>query len=188
MDARLIKTAALLPLALFAAFFGTVQLQITGCQLAPEASWTDWICHTHRVSFWLLCFGCLFLLTLLVLSRRSTAFRRPLAVLLMLAYTLFAFGQAFEYQLWWFALVPSATLAAAIGIALRTQWGTFLTYAVSALLLVNWLWGIVTAARVGVFQSNPPVLAALMLVPGIAFLLLAGFCCYASRVRAVRGG
>lgn len=35
----------------------------------------------------------------------------------------------------------------------------------------------------GVFQTRPPLEAALMLVPGIAFGPLAGFCCYACRQR-----
>ncbi len=75
-------------------------------------------------------------------------------------------------------------LAAAIGVALRARWGTLVTYAISALFAIYWSWSVIAGARAGEFQSNPPLVAALMLVPGIAFGLVAGFCCYASRPRA----
>jgi hypothetical protein len=61
--------------------------------------------------------------------------------------------------------------------------GTIVTYAISALFVTYWSSGVIAAARAGAFQSSPPLQAALMLVPGIAFGLLAGFCCYASRSR-----
>jgi hypothetical protein len=102
-------------------------------------------------------------------------------VLLLIAYAIYGISYAFRYQAWWLALVPVAALAAAIGVALRARWGSLLIYAISALYAIYWSWGVVTAARTGVFQSVRPLQAALMLVPEIAFILLAGFCCYASR-------
>jgi hypothetical protein len=186
MDVRVIKATVRTLVALFAAFFGTLQLSMTVCRLEPGASWTHSLCHTHSIASPLLSFACLFALTLLVLSRRSAAFRRPLAVLFLLAYAIYGLVEAFEYQLWWLALVPVAALAAAIGVALRARWGTLATYAISALFVIYWLWGVITAALGGVFQSRPPLEAALMLVPGIAFGLLAGFCCYACRPRAAQ--
>jgi hypothetical protein len=123
----------------------------------------------------------LFALTLLILDNRSAALRRPLAVLLLIAYAVYGFSDAFRYQAWWLVLVPVTALAAAIGISLRARWGSLLIYAISALFAIYWSWGVVTAAKAGTFQSVPLLEAALMLVPGIAFALLAGFCCYASR-------
>jgi len=181
-----IKAAVRTLAALFAAFFGTLQLSMTTCRLVPGASWTRSLCHDHSIASSLLSFVCLFALTLLILSRRSAAFRRPLAALFLLAYAFYGLVYAFEYQLWWLALVPVAALAAAIGVALQARWGALVTYAISALFVIYWSWGVITAARVGAFQSRPPLEAALMLVPGIAFGLLAGFCCYASRPRATQ--
>ena len=183
MDVGVIKAAARILIALFTAFFGTVQLSMTVCRIAPGAAWTDWLCHTHRFASSLLSFAFLFALTLLVLSRRSAAFRRPLAVLLLFAYGLYGLVDTFEFRLWWLALLTVAVLVAAIGVALKARWGSLVTYAISALFVIYWLWGVITAARVGYFQSRPPLEAALSLVPGIAFGLLAGFCCYASKPR-----
>ena len=92
-----------------------------------------------------------------------------------------SFIDTFEFQFWWLALIPVAALIAAIGVALKARWGTFVTYAMSALFVIYWSWGVIRAARVGVFQSRPPLEAALSLIPGIAFGLLAGFCSYASK-------
>jgi hypothetical protein len=121
-----------------------------------------------------------------VAEQASRRLRRPLAVLLLLAYAIYGLVEAFEYQLWWLALVPVAALAAGIGVALRARWGTLTTYAISILFVMYWLWGVITAALGGVFQSRPPLQAGLMLVPGIAFGLLAGFCCYACRPPATQ--
>lgn len=181
MGVRVIKAAARTLIALFAAFFGTLQLSMTVCRIAPGAAWTRWLCHTHWFASPLLSFAFLFALTLLVLSRRSAAFRRPLAVLLLLAYAVYGLVDTFEFQLGWLAIVPVVALIAAIGVALKVRWGTLVTYAISALFVIYWLWGVITAARVGFFQSRPPLEAALSLVPGIAFGLLAGFCSYASK-------
>ena len=157
---------------------------MTVCRIAPGAAWTRWLCHAHWLASPLLSFAVVFAFTLLVLSRRSAACRRPLAVLLLLAYALYGVVDAFELQLWWLALVPVTALIAAIGVALKARWGALVTYAISALFVIYWLWGIITAARVGVFQSVPPLEAALTLVPGVAFGLLAGFCCYAAKTGA----
>jgi hypothetical protein len=176
------KAAVRVLIALFAAFFGTVQLSMTFC---PALSWTQQLCHTHRIASPILSFALLFALTLLVLSRRYVGLRLPLAVVLLLSYGIHGVMDAIGYQLWWFALVPVVALAAAVGVGMRARWGTLLTYAISILFVLYWSWGIVTAARTGFFGSRPALEAALSFVPGTAFALLAGFCCYtASGARA----
>ena len=152
-----IKAAARMLIALFTAFFGTVQLSMTVCRIDPGAAWTDWLCHTHRFASPLVSFAFLFALTLLVLSRRSATFRRPFAVLLLLAYALYSVVDTFEFRFWWLALLTVATLIAAIGVALKARWGALVTYAISALFVIYWSWGVITAARVGFFQSRPPI-------------------------------
>lgn len=178
---RVAKVAARTLATIFAAFFGTLQLSMTTCQPRPTSALTRSLCQAHLITSSVVVFGLLFALSLLVLSTRMAALRRPLAVLLLVAYAIYGFVSTIEYQSWWLALVPVTALAAAIGVALRARWGTRLTYAISALFVIYWLWGVVTAARVGAFQSHPPLQAMLMLVPGLAFTLLAGFCCYACR-------
>jgi hypothetical protein len=106
--------------------------------------------------------------------------RRPLAVLLLLSYGVYGVVDATGYGLWWRALVPVAALAAAVGVWLRARWGTLLTYAVAVLYALYWAWATIAAAGAGYFSSQPPLKGALALVPGIAFGLLAGFCCYVS--------
>jgi hypothetical protein len=165
---------------LFAAFFGTLQVSMTGCALAPGAAWTRWLCHSHSVASSILLFAILFVFTVLVLSRRCVAWRVPIAAVLLVSYGIYGIIDAIEYQLWWLALVPVVALAAAAGIGLRARWGTLLTYAIAALFALYWSWGVVMAVRGGVFGSRPLLENALMLVPGIAFGLLAGFCCYVS--------
>ncbi len=175
-----IKSAVRTLVALFAAFFGTLQLSMSGCALAPGAAWTQWLCHSHSIASSILLFGVLLALTLFALSRRCMAWRVPMAVVVLLSYGIYGIIDVIGYRLWWLALVPVVALAAAAGVGLRARWGTLLTYAISALFALFWSWGVVTAARVGLFRSQPFLKAVLMLVPGIAFGLLAGFCCYVS--------
>ena len=184
MDVRVIKSIVRGLAALFVGLLGSLQLSMTGCQFAPEAALSRWVCKTHPLASLLLTFPLLFALTLLMLSRRFAAFRRPVAVLLLAAYAVYVAHQAFEFRLWSLALLAMAFGAGALGVGMRTRWGTRVTYAISALFVLYWLWGVVMAAREGVFQMSPPLEAALSLAPGITFGLLAGFCCYACRQRA----
>ena len=177
MDLRLIKVAVRALGALFAASFGTFLYKFSGCHLAPDSSWAASTCHAGPMA-WLACFVGLFSLTLVLLSRRYAIVRRPTAVVLLAAYSVYGFNYAFEYRSWWLTLVPSAFMAAAFGVALRTRWGTWATYATTTLFLGHWLWGIIAAARMGTFESIPPLQSALMFVPGIAYALLAGYCSY----------
>lgn len=179
MNVLVAKTVARISAALFTAFFGTIQLRMTAC--VPRESWARWLCDNHPITFLLAPFVCLFAVTMLTLSNRYSTLRRPLAVFLLLAYSAYGFVEVFQSRSWLLALVPVSTVAAATGVALKARWGALMTYAISALFLIYWVWGVVTAARVGVFQSRPPLEAALMLIPGICFGLLAGFCSYACR-------
>ena len=182
MDVRLIKASVRALGALFAASFGTLQLKITGCELASGSSWAASICHARPI-LWLACFVGLLSFTLVLLSRRYAIVRRPIAAALLAAYSIYGFDYAFEYKSWWLTLVPSAFMAAAVGVALRTRWGTWMTYITTTLFLGNWLWAIIAAARIGTFESVPPLQTALMFVPGVAYALLAGYCCYACAPR-----
>jgi hypothetical protein len=175
-----IKTAVRTLVAFFAGFFGTVQLSMTTCPFAPKAAWVLWLCRVHPLVSSALSFVFLFALTLVVLSHTRATWRVPLAVMLLLSYGVYGIVDAIGYRAWWLALVPVCALAAAVGVGLRARWGTLLTYAICSLFALYWAWGVITAARSGAFLSQPSLVRALMLVPGIAFGLLAGFCCYAS--------
>jgi hypothetical protein len=66
---RVVKSGVLVLIALFAAFFGSLQLSMSGCSVAPGAAWSQWVCHDHRIVAPILLFGLLLSLTLFVLSR-----------------------------------------------------------------------------------------------------------------------
>ena len=185
MDARAIKTTVTAFAAVFVAFFGTVQLWMLMCR--PESLLTQKICSKHQLTVNLLAFAVLACATVFLLSRRAVVFRRPIAVLLLLVFTVYASIYAWQTRLWWHAVVAIAILAASIGVALRTRWGAIVTYALTALYVTYWLWAVVRSVQMGFFEANRPLVSALTLVPGIAYMLLAGFCCYASRVPSARG-
>jgi len=185
---RVFKATVRLLAALFIAFYGTVQLSMTVCDRTPRPALIQWVCHTHSMASPLLTFALLLALTLFVLSHRCMILRLPLAVLFLLGYGIYGVMDATGYGLWWRALVPVAALAAAVGVALRARWGTLLTYAVSALYALLWSWAAIAAVRAGYFGSQPSLKGALSLVPGVAFGLLFGFCCYVSSGRAPGNG
>lgn len=178
MDA--LKTFMRLVVALFAALFGTLQLSMTIVAFVPADAWVRDICHAHPILSPGVSFVTLFAVTLLLLSRRCAAWRLPLAVILLAGYGIYGIVEAIHYRAWWLALAPLVALASAVGVGLRARWGALVTYALSTLFVLYWIWGIVTAARNGIFASRSALVDALMLVPGAAFLLLAGFCSYVS--------
>ena len=141
------------------------------------------LCATHPFALPLLSFAVLFSLTLMLLGRRCAAWRVPTTVVLLVSYGAYGVTYAIEYGPWWVAIAPLVALLAAVGIGLRQRWGTLVTYAISLLFGLYWAWGIVVAIHAGTFTSVPPLEAALSLVPGMAFGLLAGFCCYAVTAR-----
>lgn len=178
MDA--LKTLIRLAVALFAALFGTLQLSMTIQALLPVDAWVRQVCHGHPIVSAGLSFVTLFAITLLLLSRRWAASRLSLAVMLLACYGIYGVVEAVQYRAWWLALGPLVALASGVGVGLRARWGALLTCALSTLFVLYWIWSIVTAARNATFVSRSALIDVLMLVPGTAMLLLAGFCSYVS--------
>lgn len=174
------KVAARILSAVFVGLFGTLELSLTVCRIGTGAAWMRQLCTAHPIASPLVSFALLFLLTVMLLSRRCAAWRLPIAILLLVSYGLYGIAAAIGYGAWWIALVPTVALVAAIGLSLRERWGALLTYSISLLFGVYWVWGVIAATRAGTFASQPPLEAALSFVPGMAFALLAGFCCYAA--------
>lgn len=160
------KTTVRILVAVFTAFFGALQITM--------------IRHDHRIAIGIVLFALLFSLTLYVLSHALEKWRVPIAVVILLTYAIYGIIDAFGYRLWWLGLVPFGALIAAVGVGLRTRWGTLVTYAISILFTLYWSWEIFMVATGGYFESRPVLEGALSFVPGIAFLLLASFCCYSA--------
>ena len=177
----MIKAAARILSALFVGLFGTLELSLTVCRIGTGGIGIGQLCTDHPIASPLVSFALLFSLTLLLLSRRCTTWRVPIAVVLLAGYGLYGVAAAFGYGLWWIALVPIAALLAAIGVGLRERWGTLLTYAISILFGIYWGWGIFS--ETSTFASRDPLEVALSFVPGMAYALLAGFCCYVTTPR-----
>ena len=177
MIKAIVRTTAALVVALFC----TVQITISVCQPATTLALTRSLCQTHSLLSWVLTFAVLFAVTLLALSTRFARLRNWFAVGLLVAYAAYGFVSVFDYRTWQLAPLPLAVLIAAVGVALKARWGTFATYAVTAVFAIYIVWGLIAAARAGYLRSVPPLEACLAFVPGVTFLLLAGFCCYAGR-------
>lgn len=186
-----LKTFARLVIALFAAVFGTVQLSMTMQAVVPADAWLRRVCHAHPIVSPGLSVVALFAITLLLLGRRCAVLRMPLAAIVLASYGIYGIVEAIHYRAWWLALAPVLALASAVGVGLRARWGALLTYALSTFFVLYWIWGVVVAVRNGTFVSRSPLIDVLMLVPGTAFLLFAGFCTYvsshASRPRPAAG-
>src|SRR5438309_217735 len=106
-------------IALFGAFFGSLQIQMSGCRPGlPGQPWKDWLCGNHVPRTWLILIPFLFVVLMLLLGKRSVVFRRPISVLLLVIYGIYGVLDSFEWRAWWLALVPIGALLAAIGIVL----------------------------------------------------------------------
>jgi uncharacterized membrane protein (UPF0136 family) len=166
-------------IALFGASFGSLQIQMSGCRPGLlEQPWSGWLCGNHVPRTLLILIPFLFVVLLFLLGKRSVIFRRPISVLLLVIYGIYGILDSFEWRAWWLALVPIGALLAAVGIVSGNAWGRVLIWALSLLFALYWIWSIGVAIHSGYLTSARPFQSALSLVPGIAFGLLAGFCCY----------
>jgi hypothetical protein len=184
-----VKTFIRLIVALFAAVFGSLLASVLVCTFAAHRSawpkWADLVCGHNVGLFWLMTAPLLFALVVFLLGRHFTPFRRPLAVLLLAVYGLYGLYASLGIHGWRTALLPAATLVAAIGVAGRTRWAPYLVYAVALVFAAIWVYYVWLAAVSGHFRNSGVGVAILSLLPGVAFLLLGAFCCYAATVDRV---
>jgi hypothetical protein len=177
-EVQWMKSIIRILIALFGAFFGSLQINMISCRHGiPERPWSHWFCE-NQLWTWPVLLLVLFTALMLLLGKHFVAFRRPISVFLLLLYGVYGILYAIEWRVWWPALVPIGSVLAAVGIALRKVWGRLIVCAFSLVFTLYWCWSVAYAVLSGYMTSVRPLEAALSLVPGIAFVLLAGFCCY----------
>ena len=82
-----LKSVVRVLIALFGAFFGSLQIQMSGCQLGVLGpSWSGWLCGHHVPQTWLLLIPILFIALMLILGNRLTAFQHSICVALLFVY------------------------------------------------------------------------------------------------------
>jgi hypothetical protein len=166
-------------IALFGAFFVSLYAQVSVCRPGIlEQPSNQWLCGHRLLPTWLLLIPVFFIALMLLLGKHCVAYRRTMSVLLLSTYGIYAAFESVNLHAWWQVSFSVAMLLAAVGIALRKRWGSVLVCALSLLFGVYYIWSVGVAVHSGYLKTVRPLEAALSFVPGIAFGLLAGFCCY----------
>jgi len=166
-------------IALYGAFFASLYGQVSACPSGTlEQPWKEWLCGHRLLPTWLLLIPVLFIAFMFLLGKHSLAYRRTMSVLLLSTYGIFAAFETVNSHAWWQVPFSVSVLLAAIGIALRKKWGSVLVCALSLVFAVIYAWSVVTGIQSGYIKTVRPLEAVLSFMPGIAFGLLAGFCCY----------
>jgi hypothetical protein len=177
-----LKTLIRVVVAMFGTIFGSLAGSVQVCTYAARQPvlphWADFICGPNVWVFWLVSAPLLCVLIVLLLGKRLAPFRRHAAVVLLATYGLYGLIEWIGRHDWWMALSPAVALIAATAVALGKRWARFLVYALAIALVVLWGYAVLIAGLYGYFRDVGAGMAILSLLPGVAFLLFAAFCCY----------
>ena len=69
-------------------------------------------------------------------------------------------------------------LLAAAGVIRSQRWSTFVVYIIALVISAEWLWYIWVIYHAGYFLTIPFGQIVISLVPGVAVVVMAGYCCY----------
>jgi hypothetical protein len=84
---------------------------------------------------------------------------------------------------WVPAIGSAASIAAAIGVALRKSWSRPLVFLLALLFVGTWVYYTWLASTGGFYRGWPLRNVVISLVPGFFFSGIAAFCCYVVAVR-----
>ena len=84
---------------------------------------------------------------------------------------------------WVPAIGPAASIAAAVGVALRKWWSRPLVLLLALLFVGTWLYYTWLATTAGFYRGWPLRNVVISLLPGLFFSSIAVFCCYVVAVR-----
>ncbi len=121
----------------------------------------------------------LFGLSYAAVAKRGRPFRRYVGTALLGVYGAYAVVHAVQAHIWWSCLIGLCALVAAIGVIARTAWSQALVWLLTLSYVGVWGYGIYLAAVTGYFQKAGLGVDVLSSLPGMVYLLLAGYCCYA---------
>ncbi len=76
------------------------------------------------------------------------------------------------------AIVPAASVAAAIGVALHKTWSRILVLILAALFVGTWIFSLWLATEARAFRGWSAQNIVLSVLPGAFFASLAAFCCF----------
>lgn len=179
---RGVKAAIRIAGALFGALFGSLAVSVQVCTSAAHAPtwphWADIVCGHNIWLQWLMSIPVLFALLSFLLGASVRRSRVHIVVLVLAAFGIYAAFNSLENRSWWWVEVPVLALAAAFGVALRKRWARYVVYALTLVYAVAWGYSICRGVVVGLFHEYGAARSVLSLLPGIAFALVAAFCCY----------
>jgi uncharacterized membrane protein len=76
------------------------------------------------------------------------------------------------------AIMPAASVAAAVGVALHKTWSRILVLMLGALFVGTWIFSLWLATEARAFRGWPAHNIVLSVLPGAFFSSLAVFCCF----------
>jgi hypothetical protein len=84
---------------------------------------------------------------------------------------------------WVTAIGSAASIAAAVGVALRKQWSRPLVLLLAALFVGTWLLSVWLVSSAGYYRGCAMREVVISVLPGLFFSSIAVFCCYVVAVR-----
>jgi hypothetical protein len=99
-------------------------------------------------------------------------------ILVLVSYGVWSISTAISGRMWDYIVGGLVALVAATGVILSQRWARAAIYILAALVTCGWLWYVWLAIRVGYFAHRRVLEGALALVPGVAMICVAGYCCF----------
>jgi hypothetical protein len=97
---------------------------------------------------------------------------------MLVSYGTWSIYIAISGRLWDYIIGGTISLIAAAGVTTDRRWARYAVYLLAVALTCGWLWYVWLALRVGYFARVSSAEGLLSLVPGLALMLLAMYCCY----------
>jgi hypothetical protein len=101
-----------------------------------------------------------------------------LLTLVLVLYGCWSISAAARVHLWSSVVGGLLALVAAAGVVKSKRWSSFVVYIIAVVFSAEWLWYIWVIHHAGYFSTIPFARVVVSLVPGVALMVVAGYCCY----------
>jgi hypothetical protein len=105
-------------------------------------------------------------------------FHLALLTTVLTAYACWSISTTVSTGQWGYALGALAAIVAAAGVVKSQRWSALLIYLIALVFAAEWLWYIWLIVRLGFFSHLEPSQVLVSVIPGVAVVGIAGYCCF----------
>jgi hypothetical protein len=101
-----------------------------------------------------------------------------LLTIVLAAYACWSIWTTVSTHQWGYAIGPLAVIVAAAGVVKSQRWSALLICLIALVFAAEWLWYIWLIVRLGLFSNLAAAQVIVSVIPGVAILAIAAYCCF----------